>query len=207
MPKMPLAKATVWSRLSRRIDPISLSQYPFCQGDRNEVGRGAMNNPIPLEYVTSGSEPSDAATAHDRAAHLRRLWFGLDGALAITDADQVNALGFCVGGTLLGCAAAVLAARSERKIASLTLMTTMPDFSDAGEIGLLIDATGVAARYVGEPVDVRAGLLSREQVEAIISSVRPEMEEIKKENEVWREAEIVLKAPNRDFRRRPQLTA
>jgi len=86
-------------------------------------------------------------------------------------------------------------------------MTTMPDFSDAGEIGLLIDATGVAARYVGEPVDVRAGLLSREQVEAIISSVRPEMEEIKKENEVWREAEIVLKAPNRDFRRRPQLTA
>jgi hypothetical protein len=37
-----------------------------------------MNNPIPLEYVTSfAEEPSDDATAHDRAAHLRRLWFGL----------------------------------------------------------------------------------------------------------------------------------
>ena len=45
--------------------------------------------------------------------------------------------------------------------------------------------------YVGEPVDVRAGLLSKEHVEAIISSVRLEMDEIKKENEVWREAEIV----------------
>ena len=45
--------------------------------------------------------------------------------------------------------------------------------------------------YVGEPVDVRAGLLSKKHVWAIISSVRREMEEIKKENEVWREAEIV----------------
>jgi hypothetical protein len=48
--------------------------------------------------------------------------------------------------------------------------------------------------YVGEPVDVRAGLLSKKHVWAIISSVRREMEEIKKENEVWREAEIVTKA-------------
>jgi hypothetical protein len=48
--------------------------------------------------------------------------------------------------------------------------------------------------YVGEPVDVRAGLLSKKNVEAIISSVRLEMEEIKKENEVWWESEIVTKA-------------
>src|ERR1019366_10432867 len=45
--------------------------------------------------------------------------------------------------------------------------------------------------YVGEPVDVRAGLLSKKHVWAIINSVCREMEEIKKENEVWREAEIV----------------
>ena len=56
---------------------------------------------------------------------------------------------------------------------------------------------GIIARclyYVGEPVDVRAGLLSRRHVEAIISSVGLEMDVIKKENEVWREAEIVTKA-------------
>src|ERR1019366_9434328 len=43
-------------------------------------------------------------------------------------------------------------------------------------------------RYVGEPVDVRAGLLSKGHVWAIISSVCLEMDEIKKENELWREA-------------------
>ena len=40
----------------------------------------------------------------------------------------------------------------------------------------------------------RAGLLSKKHLWAIISSVRREMKEIKKENEVWREAEIVTKA-------------
>ena len=70
----------------------------------------------------------------------------IDTALEITDATQANALGFCVGGTLLGCAAGVLAARNEKKIASLTFMTTMLDFSDPGEIGLLIDEAGVTAR-------------------------------------------------------------
>ena len=48
--------------------------------------------------------------------------------------------------------------------------------------------------YVGEPVDVRGGLLNKEHVEAIVSRVRVEMNEITKENEAWREAEIVIKA-------------
>jgi hypothetical protein len=49
-------------------------------------------------------------------------------------------------------------------------------------------------RYVGEPVDVRAGLLSKGHVWAIISSVCLEMDEIKKDNELWRGAKIVSQA-------------
>src|SRR6516162_1690195 len=56
----------------------------------------------------------------------------IDVALSVTGADKVNALGFCVGGTMLGCAAAILAARGERKIKSLTLLTTMLDFTESG---------------------------------------------------------------------------
>ncbi len=58
----------------------------------------------------------------------------------------VNALGFCVGGTLLASALAVLAARGENGVASLTLLTTLLDFADTGEIGLLIDETSVQER-------------------------------------------------------------
>jgi len=49
-------------------------------------------------------------------------------------------------------------------------------------------------RYVGEPVDVRAGLLSKGHVWAIITSVCLEMDEIKNDNELGRRAEIVTTA-------------
>jgi polyhydroxyalkanoate synthase len=70
----------------------------------------------------------------------------VDVVLDITGAERTHALGFCVGGTILSCAAAVLAARQRDKLATLTLLTTMLDFSDTGEIGLLIDQGSVALR-------------------------------------------------------------
>ncbi len=70
----------------------------------------------------------------------------VDVVLDITGAERTNALGFCVGGTILSCAAAVMAARQQHKLATITLLTTMLDFSDTGEIGLLIDDASVALR-------------------------------------------------------------
>ena len=55
----------------------------------------------------------------------------------IAGADRVNALGFCVGGTLLASALAV--AQERAHVSSLTLLATMLDFSDVGEIGVYID--------------------------------------------------------------------
>jgi len=59
---------------------------------------------------------------------------------------KVNALGFCVGGTLLGAALAVLRARGEDNVASLTLLATMLDFSDTGELAVFVDDAYVAKR-------------------------------------------------------------
>ena len=62
----------------------------------------------------------------------------IDTARNITGADRVNTLGFCVGGTLLASALAVMAAQGRDQVSSVTLLTTMLDFSETGEIGLLI---------------------------------------------------------------------
>ena len=70
----------------------------------------------------------------------------VDVVLDITGAERTHALGFCVGGTILSYAAAVLAGRQQDKLSTVTLLTTMLDFSDTGEIGLLIDKTSVALR-------------------------------------------------------------
>ena len=67
-------------------------------------------------------------------------------AKAIAGNDEVNALGFCVGGTFLACALAVLAARGDRSVASMTLLTTMLDFTDPGEIEVYVTPQMLAAR-------------------------------------------------------------
>jgi polyhydroxyalkanoate synthase len=95
----------------------------------------------------------------------------IDTVCEITGVKQVNALGFCVGGTLLGCAAGVLAARKKKKIASLTFMTTMLDFSDAGEIGLLIDEVGVQAR---EKTIGAGGIMPGNELAFDVLLVRPQ---------------------------------
>ncbi|MBR0800450.1 class I poly(R)-hydroxyalkanoic acid synthase [Bradyrhizobium jicamae] len=70
----------------------------------------------------------------------------IDVAREIAGVDKVHALGFCVGGIILSCASGVLAARGEDKLSTMTLLTTMVDFSDTGDIGLLIDDAHVALR-------------------------------------------------------------
>jgi polyhydroxyalkanoate synthase len=77
-----------------------------------------------------------ARTTWDDYARLGVLE-SLDAALDITGARQANVLGFCVGGTLL---ASTLAAMPRRgRVASLTLLASLLDFSDVGEIGAYID--------------------------------------------------------------------
>jgi polyhydroxyalkanoate synthase len=55
-------------------------------------------------------------------------------ARSVAKSRAVNALGFCVGGTLLASMLAVLAARQDESVASATFLTTMLDFADPGEI-------------------------------------------------------------------------
>jgi polyhydroxyalkanoate synthase len=63
----------------------------------------------------------------------------------ITGVAKPNALGFCIGGPLLSSALAVQIARGEDPVESLTLMTALLDYSEAGEIGALVTEETVAA--------------------------------------------------------------
>jgi len=83
----------------------------------------------------------------------------------ITKADKVNALGFCVGGTLLGAALA----RKEEPVASVTFLAAMLDFAETGQIGLFVDEASVAAR---EATIGGGGILPGQDLAFVFSSLR-----------------------------------
>jgi polyhydroxyalkanoate synthase len=69
-----------------------------------------------------------------------------EGALAAMDAvrkatgeDRLNVIGYCLGGTLLGCALAWLAAKGDQRVACATYFVSLLDFSQPGELGVFID--------------------------------------------------------------------
>jgi polyhydroxyalkanoate synthase len=87
----------------------------------------------------------------------------------IAGSEQVNALGFCVGGTLLGAGLAVLGEKKQNLVASVTFLATMLDFSDTGQIGLFVDEASVAAR---EAAIGRGGIFPGSDLAFVFSSLR-----------------------------------
>ena len=88
----------------------------------------------------------------------------------ITGASSINALGFCVGGTILGTALAVLAARGEKPVASVTLLTSRLDFSDTGILDVFIDESFVQYR---EKEMGQGGLMKGKDLSSTFSFLRP----------------------------------
>jgi polyhydroxyalkanoate synthase subunit PhaC len=88
----------------------------------------------------------------------------------ITGADDINALGFCVGGTMLGTALAVLADRGEKPVHSATFLTTLLDFTDTGILDVFIDEAFVKFR---EMQFGQGGLLPGRDLATTFSFLRP----------------------------------
>ena len=89
---------------------------------------------------------------------------------SISGQDQLNMFGFCVGGTIVATALAVLKARGENPAASLTLLTTFLDFCDTGALEVFIDEPQVALR---EQTLSKGGLMSGRDLGSTFSSLRP----------------------------------
>ena len=135
----------------------SLIRYAVAQGHRT--------------FVVSWRNP-DASLAHKtwddyiEDAVIKAIEVTRD----ITRAPTINALGFCVGGTMLTTALAVLGARKEAPVASLTLLTTLLDFTDSGILDVFIDEGMVKYR---ESEMGQGGLMKGGDLASTFSFLRP----------------------------------
>lgn len=87
----------------------------------------------------------------------------------ISGQEKINVLGFCVGGTIASTALSVLAARGEHPAASLTLLTTLLDFSDTGILDIFVDEMQVKMR---EQAIGKGGLMPGRDLATTFSSLR-----------------------------------
>src|SRR5277367_348218 len=69
----------------------------------------------------------------------------LDAIEAATGEREVNAIGYCLGGTLLASSLAYMAVKGDDRIKTATFFVTMMDFQEAGELGVFIDEEQIQA--------------------------------------------------------------
>jgi polyhydroxyalkanoate synthase subunit PhaC len=93
----------------------------------------------------------------------------------ICGAKAINTLGFCVGGTILSTALAVLAARGEQAAHSVTLLTTLLDFESTGILDIFIDDASVRLREmtIGPDAPNGPGMLKGQELATTFSFLRP----------------------------------
>ena len=88
----------------------------------------------------------------------------------ISGAEKINTLGFCVGGTILSNALAVLNARGEDPVASATFLTTLIDFTNTGILDVFIDEAMVNLR---EMQMGQGGIMKGKDLASTFSFLRP----------------------------------
>jgi polyhydroxyalkanoate synthase len=139
----------------------SLVRYVLSQGHR-----------VFMVSWVNADESLARATWDDYVEH--GVMKAIDVTRDIAGVEQINALGFCVGGTLLATALATLAANGEKPVASLTLLTSFLDFADTGIMDVFVDEAMVRVREmsIGPDSPHGGGLMKGTDLAATFSFLR-----------------------------------
>ena len=122
-------------------------------------------------FVVSWVNPSEKFSKKTFEDYMREGIFDPLGVVqGITNAPKVNALGYCVGGTLLGTALAYMAAKGDERINTASFLAAQVDFSNAGDLLVFIDDTQIKAL---EEMMAEVGFLDGSRMAAVFNMLRP----------------------------------
>jgi poly[(R)-3-hydroxyalkanoate] polymerase subunit PhaC len=160
----------VYKRPLLIIPPCINKYYILDLGPENSFVRHAVASGHTVLMISWRNIPSQLGHLTWDDYLEQGVFAAIDAAREISGSRNINALGFCVGGTLLACALAVLAARREPVVASATLLTAMLDFADPGDIGVYVSHESLAAR---EPMLLSGGRVHGSELTSAFASLRP----------------------------------
>ena len=117
------------------VPPFINKYYILDLDEKKSAVKGLLENGFSV-FMISWVNPDKSLADHDFVSYMKHgPLAALDVVCEITKQPKVNMTGFCVGGTLSAVTAAYLRAQGDERIQSLTLLTTLTDFSEPGEIG------------------------------------------------------------------------
>ena len=138
------ATPEVWRKPLLIIPPWINKFYILDMRENNSFVRWAVQQGHTV-FMVSWVNPDTAHAACTFDDYLKSgPLAALDAIEKATGEKSVNAIGFCLGGTLLACALGYLTANGDNRIASATFLATMIDFDEPGELEVFIDEQQVA---------------------------------------------------------------
>jgi polyhydroxyalkanoate synthase subunit PhaC len=139
------ATKKAWKRPLLVVPPWINKYYILDLREKNSMLRWAVNEGMTV-FILSWVNP-DAKLAHKNFEDYltEGTLAALDAITKATGEEEVNAIGYCLGGTLLAATMGYLAAHKQKRIASATFMASLLDFTGAGELEVFIDEAQVSA--------------------------------------------------------------
>ncbi|MFO1322645.1 MAG: class I poly(R)-hydroxyalkanoic acid synthase [Burkholderiales bacterium] len=139
------ATKKVWKRPVLVIPPWINKYYILDLREKNSFLRWAVAEGMTV-FVVSWVNPDEKLAHKNFEDYLTEgMLEALDAIEKATGEKDVNAVGYCLGGTLLAATLGYLAAKKDKRIASATFMTSLIDFTAAGELEVFIDEEQVAS--------------------------------------------------------------
>ena len=122
-------------------------------------------------FCISWVNPDARHATKDFESYMREgIFAALEVIEQVTGEKKVTAIGYCVGGTLLGVTLAYMAAIGDKRIDSATFFTTQVDFSQAGELSVFVDEDQI--RAIEEQM-AKTGYLDGSRMSGAFNMLRP----------------------------------
>jgi polyhydroxyalkanoate synthase len=122
-------------------------------------------------FVTSWVNPDSALAAKTFDDYLEEgIYAAVEAVARQTGAKSLNTVGYCIGGTLLSCALAHMAARGDERVASATFFAAQQDFTEAGD--LLIFADEAWLKELEARMDAGGGVLAGQTMADTFNALR-----------------------------------
>ena len=135
----------VWKRPLLIVPPWINKFYILDLREKNSFIKWAVGEGHTV-FVVSWVNPNERLAAKTFEDYMfEGILAAIEAIKQATGEDEVNVIGYCLGGTLLASTLAYMAVKGDRRCKSATFFAAMVDFAEAGELGVFIDEEQLAS--------------------------------------------------------------